>query len=285
MEANKRYYNSYYNQNYNYNYYQNNTNTTTESTSRFSNYKNYKYRNNYGFSNNQKPWQFENKKSHFINIPIEDEFFISEYTNLMDEIKNRTLKDFYPELLQKSGKLHMTICVLELGDDEEKIQKVHKLLKDLNPEIIKIAKGKVNFNLENFDTMGPLTQARVIYAKMVEDDHFSKISEIIHIIIKTLVDNDILEKEKLSESHIELDEETNKYKIKLHMTLLNVLFLNKILKKRRMKQVYNIDASEIMEYMNSKSLPTAEITSIHFSRMREDKQTEKYEMLYSYKII
>jgi hypothetical protein len=35
--------------------------------------------------------------------------------------------------------------------------------------------------------------------------------------------------------------------------------------------------------MADKILPAAEINQIHFSRMREDKITEKYELLYSYK--
>lgn len=178
----------------------------------------------------------------------------------------------------------MTVCVLDLGQDIEKIDLVHKLLSELSSEISNIAKGSLNFNFESYDTMGSQNSARVIYAKMIEDENFSKLSEIIHLIIKTLVENNILDKNKLSDLHIKYDNKDDKYRIKLHMTLLNVLFLNKVLKKNHQKPIYNINASDILGYMKERILPSAKISEIHFSRMREDKITEKYELMHSYKI-
>ena len=68
------------------------------------------------------------------------------------------------------------------------------------------------------------------------------------------------------------------------MTLMNVTFLNKIMKKKKEKILRSINAQKILNFMNSNSLPTASIEKIHFSRMREDKQTERYEMVYSYSL-
>jgi hypothetical protein len=249
---------------------------------RNSNFKKQNHKNN-------KPKKQENKNlTHFINIPILDSDFIDAYKKFTEEIllshEKCNILDFYPELLQKSGKLHMTICVLDLGQDKEKIDLVHKLMSDISGQISHIANGSLNYNFETYDSMGSQNSARVIYAKMIEDQHFHKLSEIIHLIIKTLVENNILDKKKLSDTHIQYDHKDEKYKIKLHMTLMNVLFLNKILKKNNQKQKYNINATDILKYMKERILPPANLDFIHFSRMREDKVTEKYELMYSYKI-
>jgi hypothetical protein len=158
-------------------------------------------------------------------------------------------------------------------------------MSNISSELATIANGKINFNFESFESIGNYTNTRVLYAQMMQDEHYVKLSEIIHVIIKTLLDENILDLKRLNDLHIEYDQVNMKYRIKLHMTLLNILFHNKILKKQNKKEVRNIDATEILEYMNNKSLPSAEITKVNFSRMREDKKTQKYELLYSYSLI
>jgi hypothetical protein len=232
--------------------------------------------------NSDKRHKKSNDLTHFINIPIEDPEFIKEYCLWCEDLKKQNLNDFYPELLQKHGKLHMTVCVLDLGEDKDKIDYVHQVLQSIQPEIQKIAEGKVLFNFNGYDTMGTINKARVIYAKMKADSYYNKLADMIHIIIKSLVDNGILKENKFKDTHIQY--EKGKYSITVHMTLLNTLFLNKILKKRREKQVYNINATGILEYLKTRELPSAKIDRLHFSRMREDKKTEKYELIYSYDI-
>jgi hypothetical protein len=173
----------------------------------------------------------------------------------------------------------MTICVLDLGD-QEKIDFVHQLFESIKPELKKISDGDIKFNFDGYDTMGSKQKASVVYAKMKTDSNYYKLTEIIHLIIKTLVDNGIIKKERFKDTHINY--ENGKYSITLHMTLLNCLFLNKILKKQREKQVYSINTTDIFKYLSTSALPDAQIDRIHFSRMREDKKTEKYELVYSY---
>jgi hypothetical protein len=237
------------------------------------------YNNNYNNRNNN---NWNNNKSHFINIPIDDTVFIQAYENFCEEIKCANLKDFYPQLLQKPGKIHMTVCVLDLGEDEEKIKKVHNVLEGLQDRFREITNKTLDFNFEKFETMGNVQSTRVIYAKMNENENFKKIEEIIHLIIEGLVNEKILMKHSLEDSHVKF--ENGRYKIKLHMTLFNVLFLNKILKKRREIEVKNINAKDIIDYLSNKSLPSSKIEQINFSKMRENPQTEKYDLLYSYKL-
>lgn len=237
--------------------------------------------NNYNNNckNNNNKWNKPNK-THFINIPIEDEAFIEAFSNFRNEINCRNLSDFHPELVQKSGKLHMTVAVLTLED--EAIAKVHKIMTELNEEIKKISEGKIMFNFDKYEAMGDQKSARVVYAKMVEDSNYDKLTQIIHLIINALVENEIIDKNKLEDDHIRFDPKINKYTIKLHMTILNVMFLNKILKKQGQDPWRNFNATHILNYMKTQALPSAEITQIHFNIMRENKETEKYELLYPY---
>jgi hypothetical protein len=184
MEGNLNTKNSWRNNGTNQNY-QNNFNNKNS----YKSYGNYKY----STGNYNKNWE-SNKKTHFINIPIEDSYFIEAYNKFCQNIKSANLKDFYPEMLQKPGKLHMTVCVLDLGEDELKITKVHNLLDNLNIQIKEIAQGELKFNFEKFDSMGAKETTRVIFAKMKEDENCRKLSDIIHLIIKTLVDNQIIER-------------------------------------------------------------------------------------------
>jgi hypothetical protein len=262
-----------------------NTKNSWRNNGTYQNYQNnYNNKNSYkSYGNNYKNWEC-NKKTHFINIPIEDSSFIEAYNKFCQNIKSANLKDFYPEMLQKPGKLHMTVCVLDLGEDELKITKVHNLLDNLNIQIKEIAKGELKFNFEKLDSMGAKETTRVIFAKMKEDENCRKLSDIIHLIIKTLVDNQIIERSSFKDIHINYDQKNDRYGITLHMTLFNVLFLNKVLKKKGQKELRNIDANEILNYTSNLVLTNANIDRIHFSRMREDKLTEKYEMLYSYNL-
>jgi len=175
------------------------------------------------------------EKTHFINIPILDESFISEYKKFCDFIQTqKELKDFHPGLLQKPGKLHFTICVLSLGEDQAQIDKVHKILADMRSEFQTQSEGSLKFNFDGYSTMGSATDCRVVYSKIKEDDYnFEKLSEIINMIIKRFVEEGVLSKKDLSKSHINYNWKKDFYSIKVHMTLLNVLFLNKILKKNR----------------------------------------------------
>jgi hypothetical protein len=245
----------------------------------YNKYNNRGYSNKPSYNSNNK---WNTTKTHFINIPIQDSVFIEAYKKLCAELKGANLNHFNHELLQKPGKIHMTVCVLDLGEDEDKIKRVHSVLEGVQEKLKEIANKKLEFNFDKFESMGDVESTRVIYAKMNEDENFVKLEEMIHIIIDALVNEKLIMKHSLKDSHINFD--NGKYKIKLHMTLFNVLFLNKILKKRKEIEVKTIDAKDILAYLAERPLPASTIEQINFSRMRENPQTQKYELLYSYKL-
>ena len=95
-------------------------------------------------------------------------------------------------------------------------------------------------------------------------------------------DSMFIDKNKLAENHIEYI--NGKYSITLHLTLLNVTFWNKILKKQKKKPKKNFDANAIMNSISGVQLPPCKLNKFNFCVMREDKKTEKYELVKSYEL-
>lgn len=220
--------------------------------------------------------------NHFLMIPFEASDFVTEYTKFCDELIAKDPDGFDKELLQKPGKLHMTVTILSLNMDEIKVKQVALLLESIQEEIKQLSESSINFSFEKFETMGPKNQARVVYGKMKEDESYYKLTKVIHLIIKTLVDAGFIDKDKLADNHIEFI--NGQYSITLHLTLLNVTFWNKILKKQKKKPKKNFDATEIMSTISGFQLPPCKLDKFNFCVMREDKKTEKYELVQSFEL-
>ena len=220
--------------------------------------------------------------NHFLMIPFEASDFVTEYTKFCDELIAKDPDGFDKELLQKPGKLHMTITILSLNMDEIKVKQVALLLESIQEEIKQLSESSINFSFEKFETMEPKNQARVVYGKMKEDESYYKLTKVIHLIIKTLVDAGFIDKDKLADNHIEFI--NGQYSITLHLTLLNVTFWNKILKKQKKKPKKNFDATEIMSTISGFQLPPCKLDKFNFCVMREDKKTEKYELVQSFEL-
>lgn len=220
--------------------------------------------------------------NHFLMIPFEASDFVTEYTKFCDELIAKDPDGFDKELLQKPGKLHMTVTILSLNMDEIKVKQIALLLESIQEEIKQLSESSINFSFEKFETMGPKNQARVVYGKMKEDESYYKLTKVIHLIIKTLVDAGFIDKDKLADNHIEFI--NGQYSITLHLTLLNVTFWNKILKKQKKKPKKNFDATEIMSTISGFQLPPCKLDKFNFCVMREDKKTEKYELVQSFEL-
>jgi hypothetical protein len=189
--------------------------------------------------------------------------------------------------MQKPTKLHITVCVLYLFNEEE-IKNCQEALNELftqDKELIESIQKGLSLKVKEFKSMQEnLFKTRVIYADIEED---KSIRLLIHLIIEKLVSKGVLNKESLTKSHIEYDEETKVYRNKIHCTLLNVLFLNKIEKKQGKQETRSIvNAEDVLKFMNQnllKLLPEVKMNNVHFSIMREDRETEKYILLRDYK--
>ena len=217
---------------------------------------------------------------HFIMIPFEDENFIKDYKELCDLLEKEKPKGYDFELLQKPGKLHTSVIVLELKDDPNEVSKIENILDKIHPKMKELADGGITFNFDDYDVFDSKERTRVVFAKMKEDESYRKIELIIDLIIKTLIKENVISRNDIESYHISFEQ--NLYKIVLHLTLLNTMFLNKILKKKNKKPIKSFNSQDILAVMHEKNLTSCPLNKINFCVMREDKSIGKYELVKSY---
>ena len=217
---------------------------------------------------------------HFIMIPFEDENFIKDYKELCDLLEKEKPKGYDFELLQKPGKLHTSVIVLDLKDDPNEVSKIENILDKIHPKMKELADGGITFNFDDYDVFDSTERTRVVFAKMKEDESYRKIELIIDLIIKTLIKENVISRNDIESYHISFEQ--NLYKIVLHLTLLNTMFLNKILKKKNKKPIKSFNSQDILAVMHEKNLTSCPLNKINFCVMREDKSIGKYELVKSY---
>ena len=224
---------------------------------------------------------------HFIMIPFEDPQFIEDYNNFCNTLKSYGPNNFDEDLLQKPSKLHISVLIFDLHGDQNKISKVCTILKDVQDEIKKISAGDITYKFAGYGAFDSFKQARVVYSKMLEDNSFSKLEQIIDLIIKRLLKDGIISESELDSLHVTKDGGSSNpfYKIEMHLTLLNATFLNKVLKKKNKKTIKNFDATHIYDCIQGVKLSDCPLKKIDFCVLREDKKIGKYEVVQSFDIV
>ena len=217
---------------------------------------------------------------HFIMIPFEDENFIKDYKELCDLLEKEKPNEYDFELLQKPGKLHTSVIVLDLKDDPNEVSKIENILDKIHPKMKELADGGITFNFDDYDVFDSKERTRVVFAKMKEDESYRKIELIIDLIIRNLIDHNVINKNNIQSYHVDFKD--GLYKIVLHLTLLNNMFLNKILKKQRKKPIKSFNSGEILTCINDITLCPGPLNKINFCVMREDKSIGKYELVKYY---
>jgi len=223
---------------------------------------------------------------HFIMIPFEDPEFIEGYKKLCQKLEDDKPNNFDFDLLQKPTKLHISAIIFELNEDPEKVKKVCSIMSNIQDEIKNISKGEIVYKFGGYDAFDSFDKARVIFGKMEEDDSYEKLKQIIDLVIKRLIEEELIDKNKLDELHIKKEGSSNNptYTIEMHLTLLNTTFLNKVLKKKKKKPIKNFDGTDIHDTITNITLPDCPLKKIDFCVLREDKATEKYELVQSFEL-
>ena len=224
---------------------------------------------------------------HFIMIPFEDHNFLEDYKNLCETLKSYSPKNFDEDLLQKPSKLHISVLIFELHGDQNKINKVCAVLKEAQEEIKKISNGDITYKFGGYGAFDTFKNARVVYSKMVEDNSFSKMEQIIDLVIKRLLKEGIIAENELESLHVKKEGSSSNpfYKIEMHLTLLNATFLNKVLKKKNKKTIKDFDATYINDCIKGIKLADCPLKKIDFCVLREDKKVGKYEVVQSFDLV
>lgn len=239
--------------------------------------------NNEKNDNNEKK---EGPVKYFLMVPLESETLMTCYKELKERLEKEKPANYDQNLFQKPQKLHMTLLVLDINENKEKTEKVINLLNNLLAEIKNITAGELSYVFDKYDVFESVKKTYVVYGKMLEDENNYKLKIITDLIIKKLLEENIINKNDFKDLKINEEYSDNNliYTIKFHLTLLNVKYLNRVLQNNKQKTIHNFDSTEILFCIKDIKLPECQINKINLCAMREDENTGKYEIIHSFDI-
>jgi hypothetical protein len=172
--------------------------------------------------------------THFIAFPYyTNKSFVEKYIFFRNTILGENFANINEHLFQQESRLHMTFCLLQLKNKEQ-LSLAQKLISESEKEINELTENfPITLDFDQFELMGTPNKTRVFYTRP-DPNHESteKTKDIIDILIRKLVDNQLLTKEMLQYSNISYNVATERYENqKLHVTLLNSTFLYRQMKK------------------------------------------------------
>lgn len=227
------------------------------------------------------------KVKYFLMIPLAQDNFINTFNKLCQKLETEKPKNFNKNLFIKPQKLHITLVVLDINEDKEKTEKVITLINSLMSEIKNILSDELIFNFDKYDCFESIKKTRVIFAKMIEDENHYKLKLITNLIIKKLLEENILNKKDFKNLNISEEYSDGEliYTIKYHVTLLNLKYLNKALKEENKPLEKEFDSTDIFQCIKDIEFPDCKMDTINLCAMREDPNNEKYEVIHSFNIL
>ena len=228
------------------------------------------------------------KVKYFLMIPLEQENFISTFNELCQKLEKENPKNFDKNLFIKPQKLHITLVVLDINEEKEKTSQVITIINELIPKIKEALNEEFIFNFDKFDCFDSVKKTKVIFAKMLEDENHYKLKTITNLIIKGLINGNILSKENIKNLNISEEYSDGEliFTIKFHATLLNLKYLNKALKaENKPADKKEFDASDILNCIKDIKFPECQMDKINLCAMREDQVSGKYEVIHCFNLI
>ncbi|XP_018360775.1 PREDICTED: activating signal cointegrator 1 complex subunit 1 isoform X2 [Trachymyrmex cornetzi] len=170
--------------------------------------------------------------THFLSIPLNKKEIIDKYISFKNDILekyNKTTHNIDESLFQNPSKLHLTIGMLKLFDDNEKKHAIDALTNCKENIIDPILEetGSINIQLQGVACMNDdPTDVKVLFAQIAPNE---KLQELVDKVAEYFIKIGLMEKEY--------------EKIKLHATLMNTAFKDDY--SARFKERY--DANEILQ--------------------------------------
>jgi len=243
--------------------------------------------------------------THFFAIPFNKNSQNQELVEKFNYFRNKIIEEGFVDinefLFQIPERLHITLCLLELKNNNE-INKVKKILKEIiQPEIKELVKENEIYSFfDTFEVFGKPHESRVLYAKPKNSDS-DKLFDILDILFSNLVENKILNKDALQYSDIAVNDKTDRYeKDKLHMTIMNSTFaVRENLKNNNsgndgIQDLINVGSNKksnnffngmrIIRRFNNFHFGSHKVNEICLYEMKIDNETNTYKVVESIKL-
>lgn len=194
--------------------------------------------------------------THFLSVPLTDTNIINEFREFQKDVVNKTGKGargISDLLFQCEKRLHLTLDVLKLLDDNERkaaAKKLQDCKKDVIDPFLKV-NGPINLEIRGVEIMNDEpSEVKILYAKIVDSEQT----------FQTLADNivDYFVKDGLI---------NRKYsRVKLHMTIMNIKFALKDDNEALKGDWGSFDASNILKVHKNTYFGKMKLSTIHLSQ-------------------
>lgn len=181
--------------------------------------------------------------THFLSISFATEEIKEKFLKFKNEVLNdQDLPDIDELLFQKPEKLHLTLLMLALHDDQEKL-KARECLQNCRDVI----GDDLQVKLAGIESMNNNSSAvNVLYARADSE----RLQDIVNEFAKRFTNEDLVEK---------ADD------VKLHVTLMNTNFKERATRKRKRRKGFN--ASLLLEKYQDYYFGALNVNEIHLSQL------------------
>ncbi|XP_051153858.1 activating signal cointegrator 1 complex subunit 1 isoform X2 [Leptopilina boulardi] len=194
--------------------------------------------------------------THFLSIPLTDKNIIDAFREFKNDVIHKTGKGarrVNEKIFQNEERLHLTLDVLKLMDENERQAAAKKLIdckKDIIDPFLK-DNGPINLVIKGIEIMNDdSSEVKILYAKVVDSEN----------VFQTLADNIV--------KYFVKDGLINpKYNcVKLHMTIMNTKFALKDDKESVKGDWGTFDATNIMKIHKDTYFGGVKLSTIHLSQ-------------------
>ncbi|XP_065224309.1 uncharacterized protein LOC135848338 [Planococcus citri] len=202
--------------------------------------------------------------THFLSIPMMNAEIVKNFQRFKEEVLDTCGKcaGICEDLFQNPGKLHLTLGMILLTDDKERDIAVNTMISSKEDIIKPLFGGRAlqvrvrGLQLMNDDP----SEVKVLYAKVEDPSDEGLLQELADKMVDYFVDAGLIETDRTS--------------VKLHMTVMNSVFLVKKVHgeeyayagSKKVKKWHFFDASKIMELYKDYDFGVMVIDSIHLSQ-------------------
>lgn len=204
--------------------------------------------------------------THFISIPLNTDEVIANFNSFKSDVIKKfggVARGVYEYIFQKPHKLHLTLGMLTLLDDEER-KEAKKVFMDCKEHIIDpfIKKyGQIIITLKGLECMNDDPSAtKILYAKVITENNV--LQTLSDEIVNYFAEAGLIRKERDT--------------VKLHVTLMNTYYKHEVNSpSKNMEETF--DATPILSEYKDMVFGTLILNEIHLSQLNSDCKTTYYQ--------
>jgi hypothetical protein len=224
--------------------------------------------------------------THFLSIPIEDKEFIAAYEKMEYELLEKGVKGLSPYFFQKSSKLHITIALLDLLNDQSIIEKCMSAIYEIRDGIQNtIGDEPLKFQMNELKHFGTEDASTGLYIQLVDSKPLEKLCKMAKVVYDHLLSRQLLKETHFKFFGVEKDP----------MNPLGYSFTPKVIiaspiirkfktKKTSKRKQKEFSVGHIIPEIRKYTLPDITVDYIQIAQLHEDNIEENFVVVDKFKL-